>query len=139
MRAYVIRATTFISRSQKLHLIACILLGIGLTAALLTPDPFRAVRKTPFGAIAKIDDAILHCGSFAVLAFAVASFLLRVVQSVPLTAVVALATYGAATEFLQSFVPGRTCDPSDALANMLGITFGMILTRFVANSRLWPS
>lgn len=132
MLAFVSRSTLWVTRSFRLHLCLCLILAAGLSAALLTPDPFRVVRKTPLGLLERLDDAVLHCSAFAILAFAVASLVLRVARTVPLTLVVALGTYGAATEFLQSFVPGRTCDPSDALANMLGITAGMILTRLFA-------
>ncbi len=132
MLAIVSRTTLWVTRSFRLHLCLCLILAVGLSAALLTPDPFRVVRRTPLGLLERLDDAILHCSAFAILAFAVASLVLRVAKTVPLTLVVALGTYAAATEFLQSFVPGRTCDPSDALANMLGISAGMVLTRIFA-------
>ena len=114
--------------NRHAHAVSCILLILFVSWGLLTPDPFAVVRNKPLSWISQLDDMILHCGAFMALSAAVSSLCLRCTRTIPLTAVVALCTYAIATELLQGFVVGRTCDPSDALANSLGITVGIVVT-----------
>lgn len=97
-----------------------------VTWALLSPDPFAVVRSSPLGWLSAVNDGILHLTVFSCLTVCAASLAVRTAGFLPATVVVALVAYAIATELLQGFVPGRTCDPADALANSCGIIFGIV-------------
>ncbi|MCA9035926.1 MAG: VanZ family protein [Planctomycetaceae bacterium] len=95
--------------------------------SLLSPDPYAVVRRTSFSWIRTLDDAVKHAAAFAALAGVTASFCFRLLNSLPTCVIIGLTTYAAATEILQGFVPGRSCDPLDAVANSVGIVVGLLL------------
>lgn len=67
-------------------------------------------------------DKVIHLCEYAGLGFLVA-YALRDLKLVPL-AVVISAAYGVTDEIHQSFVPGRSADPFDALADLAGSAIG---------------
>lgn len=102
-----------------------------LTYLTLAPDPWWFMGQAGREAEQSIDstfaDYSQHFGAYAVLAvlLAGASF---TTQSPSVKAVAVFAVlHGVATEWLQQFIPLRTCDWTDALANMLGVLAGFLL------------
>ena len=72
-------------------------------------------------------DKLLHCCEYAVLGFFVARALdVFGVRHFVLLGIVAGALYGVSDEFHQYFVPGRSSDPFDALADTVGSTLGAV-------------
>ncbi|RYZ21710.1 MAG: VanZ family protein [Chitinophagaceae bacterium] len=75
-------------------------------------------------------DKWVHIGLFAGLAILGAWAFGNAVRSRPLTAVIVLALYGLAVEFIQAaWVPYRSFDLFDALADLVGAILGMWMTR----------
>ena len=107
--------------NRVVHGISAMCLIAGLTWALLTPDPFALLRQTPIGWVAKLDDMIQHLVAFCLLSLTVLTLYFRLTRTVSPVVVVLLGSHAVLTECLQAFVPGRTCDPNDALANFAGI------------------
>jgi hypothetical protein len=96
------------------------------TVGLLTPNPDRAVRDVlPPQALFPAAKA-LHVSAYAFLAALAAWLPLRgPLRGLP---VAFLALHGAATEFLQQFVPTRTASVRDVLLDLAGIGLGLILS-----------
>jgi hypothetical protein len=72
-----------------------------------------------------INDKVVHGVGYAALALIpplIVSALRRV-----LVAVLSLSALGLLLEFVQTFVPGRTCDMFDFLANNVGLALGTML------------
>ena len=77
-------------------------------------------------------DKVLHAGEYAILAFLLARAALPALRrhSAPTSwALIVLACflYGIADEAHQAFVPGRSCDPADALADLAGAVLVALL------------
>lgn len=79
-------------------------------------------------------DKIAHAGSYAVL-----GGLLRVATGRGGAAVALAAGYGVTDEVHQAFVPGRTPDPLDWLADVAGATMGAALVASFARRRRTPT
>lgn len=84
-----------------------------------------------------IDDRVLHWGSFGVLGLLYATALgegswRRIERRGLLRTGAALLLLGALLEGLQHFVPRRTPDLPDLLANTLGVVSGMLVPGLVA-------
>jgi VanZ family protein len=99
-----------------------------LTALLVTPDPLALItlgERLPRPDWAStINDKIEHSGTFTVLT-ALAIWAMRGRRMT--ACFVAVALYGAATEIIQAFVPGRTADVRDWLADVAGAAAGVVL------------
>ena len=71
-------------------------------------------------------DKVVHCFAYAILAFtlclAAGKWRSRVLWAVPLF----IALFAASDEWHQSFVPGRSCDPKDWMADMIGTTLAVV-------------
>jgi VanZ family protein len=77
-------------------------------------------------------DKIAHLGEYLVLGLLLVRALratLRVSRPLfaAMIAIGLVVTVGAADEFLQSFIPGRTCDIFDLLADVLGGTIAQLV------------
>jgi VanZ family protein len=70
-----------------------------------------------------INDKVEHFVAYAVLS-GLFPRVWRVRRNVALAAIFALVLMGSLLEVIQLFVPGRTADPKDALADLAGVTFG---------------
>ena len=79
-----------------------------------------------------LSDIAMHFGAYAVLAFVptVGLPLKTIVRCLLVNQLV-----GVALEFGQALVPGRSCDPYDAIANTVGLVAGAIIAG-VVRSRL---
>lgn len=85
--------------------------------------------------VAAIDDVILHFLEYSVFGFLLAHAFVGPKNKLPwkriIIAVVAGMIYAATDEFHQSFVPGRTPEISDFLADTIGIISASILYYYV--------
>ncbi|MEZ6063060.1 MAG: VanZ family protein [Planctomycetaceae bacterium] len=115
---------------RSLHAAACFLMLAVVSWALLTPDPFAVVKGGPLQVVAGFDDLVLHLGVYTVFSATcfglVADSRDRRVRNL---VVAILCLHAVGTEILQASVPGRTADPLDAVANLTGITLGVLGTR----------
>jgi VanZ family protein len=119
----------------RFQVLAGLLLTVTLLAVLLPADAIAALNEVvtsvighePPASTAGIpSDKIVHFAMFfslgAVLVLARPDLsMLRILSE--------LSALGAATEILQSYVPGRSTSLEDLLADALGATVGMILSR----------
>lgn len=112
---------------RQLHAVACVLLLTAVSWALLSPDPFAQVQETPLSWLQRLDDLLLHTLAFLSLSSVLLSFTVRLQQNVSSSAVGGLLAYAVVTELLQTVVPGRMCDATDALANLTGVVAGLLL------------
>ncbi|MFT3836061.1 MAG: VanZ family protein [Myxococcaceae bacterium] len=70
-------------------------------------------------------DKVIHCCEYSVLGFVICRALeLHGVKHAPVIALALGALYGVSDEFHQYFVPGRSSDWRDALADTVGSTLG---------------
>ena len=110
----------FTSR-RKVRLCICALYLSLLTLLLLSPNPaavvgMKSIPSVPGG------DTTIHFGAFTLLTILVHS--MRWPKPVHWLLVVLLLGYAGATESLQAFVPPRTVELKDYVANVFGITAG---------------
>lgn len=75
-------------------------------------------------------DKVAHAGLFGVLAA-----LLRLAGASPLAAVAAAIGWGVVDEIHQSFVPGRTPELGDLLADAVGAVAAVLAVRWLASRR----
>jgi VanZ family protein len=72
-------------------------------------------------------DKLLHAAEYALLGFLLMLGLRRAGVEAPYAAVTVGIAYAASDELHQAFVPGRTADPLDALADVAGVLLGVLL------------
>ena len=123
--------STFSTRRiwNSAHLLFCMIQVAAVSWSLLTPDPFALVRDTSLDWIENAGDLLMHAVVFTVLSATVFSLCLAIVGEIPAGAVFAMLGYCLTGEGLQEFVPGRTCDPRDAIANVAGFALGFAFVR----------
>ena len=117
--------------NSRFRLAACVFWCLSWPAialALLTPLPFRLISRT---------DLLGHFLLFFVMTAAVVAFARTRLQIV----VLALLTiaYGIALEFGQAYVPGRTFDIADAIANGAGGIVGCLAALVLLERLLVPA
>lgn len=118
-----------------IHLSLCLIQAIGLSWALLTPDPFSLVRDTSFSWVQSVSDLLVHACVFIVLSTTVFSLSYALFGEFPPIVVFAMLSYCLIVEGLQAFVPGRCCDPRDAIANVSGFVVGLAAVRVLTMVR----
>ena len=123
--------TTFRVRNA-VHLSVCLIQATALSFGLLSPDPFSLVRDTSLSWVQGVSDLLIHTCVFVVLSFTVFSFCYAMLGEFPAVALFAMLGYCLIVEGLQAFVPGRTCDPRDAVANVTGFVLGLAAVRVLA-------
>lgn len=78
-------------------------------------------------------DKLLHAGAYAILAGLTALALFRTtswsLRRIAWTALILSSLYGVTDELHQAFIPGRTADPADWLADTLGAATILLVTR----------
>lgn len=121
------------------HLLLCLVQVAAVSWALLTPDPFSVVRDTSLGWVESVSDLLMHTLVFTILSATVLSLCLAMFNEFPTFAVFAMLGYCITVEGLQAFVPGRTCDPRDAIANVAGFVLGLTFVRLLALLRPAPA
>ena len=87
-----------------------------IAVALLTPLPFGFISRS---------DLLGHLLLFAVMTAAIVAFARTRTQIIALSLL--SITYGIALEFGQAYVPNRTFDAADAIANALGGVVGCLI------------
>ena len=118
-----------------IHLSLCLIQATALSWALLTPDPFSLVRETSFSWVQSISDLLVHAFVFIVLSTTAFSLTYALFGEFPPVVVFAMLGYSLIVEGLQAFVPGRCCDPRDAIANVAGFVVGLAVVRVLAMVR----
>jgi VanZ family protein len=114
-----------------LHSVTCLALTMLVCWALLTPDPYAVIRTTSLGWLESLADTLMHACVFGVLTLVLLTFSLWLWETPPASVVFGLVGYCVLMEWLQLFVPGRNCDPRDAIANLVGFLFGVACTKAV--------
>lgn len=115
-----------------IHLSLCLIQATALSWALLTPDPFSLVRDTSFSWVQSVSDLLIHTSVFIALSTTVFSLCYALYREFPAVVVFAMLGYCLVVEGLQAFVPGRSCDPRDAIANVTGFVVGLAAVRVLA-------
>ena len=120
---------------QYSHPAACLLLVILLSWGLLSSDPMAVVRRSPFSILTTISDLIMHCGAYALLSTLVLTFAGSIGRTdLRRTLVILMVVHSIGTELAQFWIPRRTCDPLDAMANFGGIFVGAAIASWLLNS-----
>ena len=106
----------------------CAALLLIVSWALLSPDPFATIRHTRLSFLQSVSDVFLHCTAYMVFSAACCS-LLGCSPDTRLRYLILglLIVHAIGTELLQLYMPNRTCDGLDALANLCGIALGQLL------------
>jgi len=117
---------------NSVHLLLSLFQVAAVSWALLTPDPFALVRDTPLDWVQSASDLLLHAIVFTALSVTVFSLCLAVFGEYPSAAVFGMLGYCVTVEGLQAFVPGRTSDPRDAIANIAGFVLGLSVVRVLS-------
>ncbi|MFO0975191.1 MAG: VanZ family protein [Planctomycetaceae bacterium] len=118
------------------HGALCVTLSLLVCWALLTPDPYAVIRTTSLGWLESLTDTLVHAGVFGILSLVLLTFSVRISGSPPPAVLFGLLGYCLLMEWLQLFVPGRTCDPRDAVANLIGFLFGVGCTKAILTIRM---
>lgn len=121
------------------HLLLSLIQVAAVSWALLTPDPFALVRDTSLDWVQSASDLLLHALVFTVLSATVFSLCQAIFSEFPPVVVFATLGYSVTVEGLQAFVPGRTCDPRDAIANVAGFVLGLSVVRVLSLFRFAPA
>lgn len=107
--------------------LATVLVAAGILLAVLLPG-----STLPPGPRIPGFDKMVHGGMFCALALAVSfDFRPRAGRRL-LVVLAAVVAFAALTELCQLFVPGRSCDALDMLADIAGFVFGLFALRLVA-------
>lgn len=121
------------------HSLLCVLQVATVSWGLLTPDPFSVVRDTSLNWMESVSDLLMHTFVFAILSATVFSLCLAIFGEFPTLAVFGMLGYCITVEGLQAFVPGRSCDPRDAIANVAGFVLGLTIVRVLSLLRPTPA
>ncbi len=121
-----------VRRFRPLHAAAAVVMLSVLTWALLSVNPFRAVRTTPLHIVRTLNDFVVHLTAYAAVTIVWGSLPYRTNDSVRRRLTGLLAVHAVTTELLQAFIPRRHCDPTDLTANLLGIVLGLCIVN------AWP-
>lgn len=111
------------------HLLLCFFQLAVVSWALLVPDPLAIIRETSLDWVSSLHDMLKHAFVFTVLSATLFSFYYAVRGEIPAFVVFGVLAYSVVIEGLQFFVPGRTCDPLDAIANVAGFVLGLTIVR----------
>ena len=121
------------------HFLICMIQVAAVSWALLTPDPFALVRDTSLDWMESASDLVMHAVVFTVLSATVFSLCLVIFGEFSAAAVFAMLGYCLTVEGLQAYVPGRSCDPRDAIANVAGLALGFAFVRVLIMLRPAPA
>jgi len=75
-------------------------------------------------------DVVLHLATYFFLAYLPFSIPIKTLRRTLMIAT--LAVFGAGSEFLQHFMPGRTTSLSDGVANMAGVGVALLIVWLIA-------
>lgn len=123
----ILRAIQTDPRNLRISRYVVFAIHVLFTYLLLTPDPYAKVTLLHSFHEIEPEGYFIHLGVYFGLALT-----LRAVTTSPriaLLGMVYISAHGMLSEYAQSFVPGRTCDPWDALANVMGIGIAIMCYR----------
>ncbi len=121
-----------VTTTRPFHVAICVCLLCFVSWGLLSSNPLAAIRHSPLEFVRTISDVLMHCGVYAVFSLACFSFAVRTGDPrIKNLILFGLVVHGICTELVQAFIPARTCDPLDTMANMVGIAIGVATTNFV--------
>ena len=118
--------------------IVFVLAGLYLLAMFLAthmPLP-SGMAKPGIPGVDKLVHTAMYAG-LAVLVLAAASIGRPVSLGMAVVLLLLIATYAAVDEWTQQFVPGRSSDPRDWVADVIGASLGAIL--FLVGRKLWTA
>lgn len=103
--------------------------------AILTLSPGRSMPDSPFRNIPYLDK-IVHAGIFALLSFLMARGIIKQYSGhktkyACFAGFTITISYGAAIEYLQKLVPGRSFELNDLIANTTGALLGIAACYFL--------
>ncbi|MBP3888453.1 MAG: VanZ family protein [Cellulosilyticum sp.] len=77
-------------------------------------------------------DKVVHCGMFGCVTVCYYWDYYKVYKKVPYLwlTIVSVVLFGALTEIMQTYVPGRSCDYRDLIADTTGIMLATIVARW---------
>ncbi len=126
------------SRRHTVLWILNLCVAVGLLAAvtwgLLSTNPLRAVRNTPFRWIRHVHDVLIHLSVYAAVSVTLLPLVSDCRNGIRRLLIAAIATHAVSTELLQALIPRRTCDPVDLAANLAGIIIGLRMTSYLSRS-----
>ncbi|GAB5439812.1 MAG: hypothetical protein Fues2KO_01610 [Fuerstiella sp.] len=117
------------------HLVACALVALVVSWGLLSQNPFAAVKRSPLSILSTISDLVMHFTAYGTLSAIAFGFVANSDVRVRRCVLMLLMVHALGTECLQVWIPNRTCDALDALANLGGIGAGMTVV-WALSSRL---
>ena len=122
--------------SRATHIVVCLALLMFVSWGLLTPDPMAVVRRSPLSILTTVSDLLMHGCVFGVFSIACCSLTARSNDPRVQKAILfLLMVYSTVTELLQVYIPRRTCDPLDAIANIAGIVVGAAIVNWFVSRR----
>lgn len=110
----------------------CIAMMAFLSWSLLSPDPYAVVRDSSLSWLENFGDIIAHVTAFSLCSSTVLGLFPLTGRDIPFRALVAMICYCVVLEALQTFVPGRSCDAKDAMANLCGFVLGLAFIRVIS-------
>ena len=113
-----------LARLVNVLFILCLIIVVGGCLLPGNSPVLNAIDKLP------LTDKEIHCGAYCVLSF-LAVLGHRNLRTAILFAL-GLAVIGAGVELVQNFVPGRSPELLDEVANVTGILLGSLIGRFAA-------
>ncbi len=114
-----------LARLVNVFFVVCLIIFVGGCLIPGNSPVLTVIDKLP------LTDKEIHCGGYCVLSF-LAVFGHRNLRTAILYAV-GLAVVGAAVEVIQNFVPGRSPELLDEVANVTGILLGSLMGRLAAS------
>lgn len=119
-----------------LHVGCCLTLLVVISWALLSQNPFAVVRNTPLSWLKTVSDLLLHLAAYTVFSTVCFSLIgFRGEFVVRRRVAILLVVHALGTEYLQHWMPFRTCDPLDAVANLSGIASGFLIAWWLVGVR----
>lgn len=115
-----------------------------LSFLLLTSDPLGLLGIGPDdggpGVNSLIPDTVQHYVSYAIFAVVLVVSLGRSDRRGLVVAGMVAFAHGAMAEWIQRYIPGRTCDARDLVANAFGILSGLaiiLVARRISRTAAW--
>ncbi|QDU78469.1 VanZ like family protein [Polystyrenella longa] len=102
--------------------VCCALLLLMVAWCLLTPNPPQSLDELQDQTLR--GDLIIHLSVFSMVSFFILSLCSPAQRA---NGVKGAISFAIITELLQLFVPNRTCDPYDMIANLMGIAIGFMM------------
>lgn len=121
-------------QSQRLMHAAGVTIAVAIvcvfTWLLLIPDPYAASQAFEPLRRARISGYLIHPCVYLCIAVTTLINVPTNAKNLRSRVLMLIVAHGLITEMLQYFIPGRSCDPFDVVANLSGILAAIALDRF---------